>query len=455
MKIRNKLSILFTFLTATILLVFAALVYYSAYQSRETEFFKRLHQETLTKANLFFEAKVDALTLQTIYKNNSETINEVQVAIYDTAFNLLYHDAVEIDEVKETRQMINRIKSKKYIRFYQGDWQVVGLLFPYEGKQYILTASAYDQYGYSKLRHLSQTIWGVFICSIVLIYAAGRFFSKRALRPMTEIVNKVKSITASNLDLRLKQAEGKDEVSELADTFNRMLDRLENSFDAQKQFVSNISHEVRTPLAVLITELELSTYKERSVEEYKKVISNTLIDARRLSKLSDSLLDFAKASYDPQEIGFKEVRIDEVLLDARQKVQKENPKYLIDIHYENEFDVDNEISVVGNEYLLNVAFANLLENGGKFSKDPKMSVRINFQNDKIILLFSDNGIGISNEDLKLIFTPFFRGNNKKFAEGNGVGLSLTQKIISLHKGTIEVQSKIGEGTTFIITLPHL
>lgn len=455
MKIRNKLSILFTFLTATILLVFAALVYYSAFQSRETEFFKRLHQETLTKANLFFEAKVDALTLQTIYKNNSETINEVQVAIYDTAFNLLYHDAVEIDEVKETRQMINRIKSKKYIRFYQGDWQVVGLLFPYEGKQYILTASAYDQYGYSKLRHLSQTIWGVFICSIVLIYAAGRFFSKRALRPMTEIVNKVKSITASNLDLRLKQAEGKDEVSELADTFNRMLDRLENSFDAQKQFVSNISHEVRTPLAVLITELELSTYKERSVEEYKKVISNTLIDARRLSKLSDSLLDFAKASYDPQEIGFKEVRIDEVLLDARQKVQKENPKYLIDIHYENEFDVDNEISVVGNEYLLNVAFANLLENGGKFSKDPKMSVRINFQNDKIILLFSDNGIGISNEDLKLIFTPFFRGNNKKFAEGNGVGLSLTQKIISLHKGTIEVQSKIGEGTTFIITLPHL
>jgi len=455
MKIRNKLSILFTVLTATILLVFAGLVYYSAYQSREDEFFKRLHQETVTKANLFFEAKVDARTLQTIYKNNSETINEVQVAIYDTSFNLLYHDAVDIDEVKETKQMISLINTKKYIRFYQGDWQVVGLLFPYEGRQYVLTASAYDQYGYSKLRHLSQTIWSVFICSIVLIYAAGRFFSKRALLPMTEIVNKVKSITASNLDLRLKQAEGKDEVSELADTFNRMLDRLENSFDAQKQFVSNISHEVRTPLAVLITELELSTYKDRSVEEYKKVIRNTLIDARRLSKLSDSLLDFAKASYDPQEIGFKEVRIDEVLLDARQKVQNENPNYLIDIHYENEFDMDNEISIVGNEYLLNVAFANLLENGGKFSEEPRMFVRINFKNDKTNLLFSDNGIGISKNDLKLIFTPFFRGDNKKFADGNGVGLSLTQKIISLHQGTIDVKSDIGKGTTFTITLPHL
>ena len=455
MKIRSKLSILFTVLTATILLVFAALVYYSAYQSRETEFFKRLHQETLTKANLFFEAKVDARTLQTIYKNNRETINEVQVAIYDTSFNLLYHDAAEIDEVKETKQMINRIRTKKYIRFYQEDWQVVGLLFKYEGKKYILTASAYDEYGYSKLKYLRKTIWLVFVCSIVLIYAAGRFFSKRALLPVTEIVNKVKNITASNLDLRLDHAEGKDELAELAGTFNEMLDRLENSFDAQKQFVSNISHEVRTPLAVLITELELSTYKERSVAEYKKVITNTLIDAHRLSKLSDSLLDFAKASYDPSEIGFKEVRIDEILLDARQKVQKEYPQYLIDIHYENGFDADNEISVVGNEYLLNVAFANLLENGGKFSKNPMMTVNINFKNDKIILMFSDNGIGITEEDLKFIFTPFFRGNNKKFAEGNGVGLSLTQKIIALHKGSISVQSQINKGTVFTVSLPHL
>lgn len=455
MKIRTKLSILFTVLTAAILLVFASLVYYSAYQNRENEFFKRLHQETITKANLFFAAKVDARTLQTIYKNNMETINEVQVAIFDTNSHLLYHDAADIDAVKETKQMMKTIIKRKFIRFYEGKWQAVGLLFTYENKKYIITASAFDKYGYNKLKYLRETIGLVFFCSILLIYAAGRFFSKRALQPVTEIVNKVKNITASNLDLRLDNAEGKDELAELASTFNGVLDRIENSFDAQKQFVSNISHEVRTPLAVLTAELELSTYKERSVAEYKKVISNTLIDARRLSKLSDSLLDFAKASYDPSEIGFKEVRIDEILLDARQKVQKENPGYLIDIHYEKEFETDSEISVVGNEYLLNVAFANLLENGGKFSEHPETTVEINFKEEKVILMFSDNGIGISKEDLELIFTPFFRGNNKKFAEGNGVGLSLTQKIIALHKGTISVSSEINKGTIFTIVLPHL
>jgi two-component system sensor histidine kinase ArlS len=384
-----------------------------------------------------------------------ETINEVQVAIYDTRFHLLYHDAADIDAVKETPQMMKQIITKKYIRFYQGEWQAVGLLFNYGGKKYVITASAYDQYGYSKLTHLRETIWLVFFCSIVIIYAAGRFFSRRALMPVTEIVNKVKNITASNLDLRLDHAEGKDELAELAATFNTVLDRIENSFEAQKQFVSNISHEVRTPLAVLTAELELSTYKDRSVAEYKKVITNTLIDARRLSKLSDSLLDFAKASYDPSEIGFKEVRIDEILLDARQKVQKENSGYLIDIHYETEFETDDEMSVEGNEYLLNVAFSNLLENGGKFSKQPETIVTISFKDKNIILMFSDNGIGISKEDLDLIFTPFYRGNNKKFAEGNGVGLSLTQKIIALHKGTISVSSEIGKGAMFTVVLPHL
>jgi two-component system sensor histidine kinase ArlS len=176
MKIRTKLSVLFTVLTAAILLVFAALVYYSAYQNRENEFFKRLHQETITKANLFFAAKVDAGTLQTIYKNNMETINEVQVAIYDTNFHLLYHDAADIDAVKETKRMMQTIQKRKYIRFYQGKWQAVGLLFTYDTKKYIITASAYDTYGYNKLKYLRETIGLVFFCSIILIYAAGRFF---------------------------------------------------------------------------------------------------------------------------------------------------------------------------------------------------------------------------------------------------------------------------------------
>lgn len=454
MKIRNKLSLLFTLLTAAILLAFTASVYYSAYKNRETEFYKRLKKEAITKANLFFVAKVDTQTLQTIYRNNRETLNEVEVAIYDTSFNLLYHDDVGIDFVKETEQMIHEVSTYKEISFYQDKWQVVGLLFPFEGKYYIITATAYDQYGYNKLQSLSKTILFLFICSVLLIYAAGRFFSKKAMSPVAEMVDKVKKITATNLDLRINNDNGKDELAGLANTFNAMLDRLENSFDAQKQFVSNISHELRTPLAAIITELELSTNKERSIEEYKSVVQNTLDDAQKLARLSNSLLDFAKASYDPSEIAFREIRLDEIILDAQQEVTKATPAYDLSISYENE-PADNAAMVLGNEYLLKTAFVNLMENACKFSDDHHCNVSIGLRPDRTTLKFSDKGIGISEEDIGHIFTPFYRGNNKKYAAGSGIGLPLAQKIIKLHKGNISVVSNHTRGTVFTIELPNI
>lgn len=453
MKIKTRLTILFTVITATILLAFAAVIYYTAKESREQEFYALLKKEAITKANLFLNASVDKQTLQDIYHNNRKILNEVEVAIYDTTFTLLYHDAVDIDFVKETRQMIDEINQQGEISFYQKDWQVIGLQYEYQGKSFIVTAAAYDQYGYNKLDNLFKTIVIVFIISILVIYIAGRFFSRKAFEPVKEMTEKATSISATNLDLRLPGNGSKDELSELANTFNEMLNRLENSFDAQKHFVSNISHELRTPLAAIITELELSANKERDIEEYKTAIQNVLNDAKKLVRLSNSLLDLAKASYDPSEIAFKPTRIDEALLDARQQVHKANPDYKIDIHFENDFESDNQISVNGNEYLLKVAFVNLFENGCKFSDDRQSTVTITFSDEKIILRFADKGIGISGDDMKNIFTPFYRGENKTFAEGNGIGLSLTQKIITLHKGTIAVKSKEKQGTTFTVELP--
>ncbi|GIV44710.1 MAG: two-component sensor histidine kinase [Bacteroidia bacterium] len=458
MQIRTRITILFTIITATILLAFASVIYYSAKENREREFYALLKKEAITKANLFFNAKVETQTLQNIYRNNRKILNEVEVAIYDSTFTLLYHDAVDIDFVKETKTMIDEIYQKGEKQFYQESWQVIGLRYEFEGKNYIITATAIDQYGYNKLDSLLSTIIIVFIISILFIYIAGRFFSKKAFDPVKEMTEKAANISATNLDLRLTSNSSKDELSQLANTFNEMLNRLENSFDAQKNFVSNISHELRTPLAAIITELELSANKDRTIEEYKTAIQNALNDAKKLVRLSNSLLDLAKASYDPSEISFKQIRIDEILLDARQQVQQANSNYKIDIHFDPEFirdENDNQISVNGNEYLLKVAFANLFENGCKFSNEHQSTVFASFDSKKIILRFSDNGIGISEDDMKNIFTPFYRGDNKNFADGNGIGLSLTQKIILLHKGTISVLSKQNEGTTFLVELPHI
>jgi two-component system sensor histidine kinase ArlS len=218
--------------------------------------------------------------------------------------------------------------------------------------------------------------------------------------------------------------------------------------------VSNISHELRTPLAAIIAELEVSDIRERTIGEHKQVNQLVLSEARKVSRLSNDLLDLAKASYDQSGITFKEIRLDEVLLDATQGVLKLNPGYRIELLFEKETEENEGISINGNEYLLKVAFANLIENACKFSGNNQCSVTISFDGKGPVLRFADTGIGIAPEDLSRIFTPFFRGENRKYADGNGIGLSLTAKIIHLHDGTISVDSTVNRGTTFTIRIPQ-
>ena len=454
MQIKTRLTLLFTSLIAALLFAFVLTVYFTSSETREDEYFKRLKQQGATKANLLFDTKVLPEVLQLIYKKAPNALYQEEVAIYDTSFNLLYHDAVELDKVKETRGMIDSIIALKQIQFYIKNMQVVGFMYEHNNNHYIVTSASIDGYGLAKLANLRNTLLIAFLVSIVIIFFVGKFLSKKALQPVSTMVDKVKKITATNLDLRIDEGNRKDEIAALAITFNEMLNRLENSFDAQKHFVSNISHELRTPLTAMLAEMQLTIQKDRSSSEYKQSIEHIISDTQKLIRLSSSLLDLAKANYDQTEIAFKEMRLDEILLDASNEVVHNQPGYKINVAFEKEIEDDSFISVLGNEYLLKVAFVNLMENGCKFSKNKLSNVSISYDKQNIILSFSDNGIGISQNELQHIFKPFFRGKNKKFADGNGIGLFLTHKIITLHKGDLTLQSKENNGTTFEIIIPH-
>lgn len=470
MKIRNRITLLFTVITASLLLIFAASIYYSARENREKEFYALLKKEAITKANLLFNAQIDQEILQNIYRNNRQWLSEVEVAIYDTAFNLLYHDAVDLDFVKETPEMIETICKRQELKFYQNGWQVIGIPFQHNSNTYAITAAAYDQYGYNKLNNLLKNSLFIFVLSIILIYLAGRFFSKKAFGPVKEMTDKARMISASHLHLRLTTPASRDELAELARTFNDMMDRLEDSFESQKNFVYHISHELRTPLSAIITELELSLQNNSNVDAYRQAMTNALQDARKLARLLNTLLDLAKASYDRAAIAFRIHRIDEILLDACRQVQQANPSYRVTINFDQDIENEDQISVTGNEYLLKTAFVNLMENGCKFSPDHACTVHIGVSCRKeqaekpnspiepfstIVLRFEDRGIGIAESDMVYLFRPFYRGRNIQYAEGVGLGLYLSEKIIRLHKGNISVISAPGEGTTFTIELPAI
>ncbi|MGU3376165.1 ATP-binding protein [Chryseobacterium sp. M5A1_1a] len=443
MKVRTRLTLLFTFVTAMLMIFYGIAVYYSSSEARETSFYAQLRNEAVAKANLFFQSTLTEKEMHRLYKNNTKTINEVQVAIYDPEFKLIYHDDSKVDYVKEDPKMLSKILKNKEISFFIHDLQAVGTVYSHNGKEYLVTAAGYDQYGYNSINHLLTISIIAFISILILIYLAGIFLSKKALNPLSEMVEQIKRVTAGKLQLRLKTTGEKDELNELSQNFNGMLERLENSFEAQKHFVSNISHELRTPLSAIITELELASEKEQTKEEYQETIQYALGDARNMVKLSNSLMDLAKASYDPNEISFSEIRLDEILLESYSKIIKENPEYKASLNIDNEVE-EPQLILQGNEYLLQVAFNNLIDNACKYSPDHKCSIDIKTGTNSLIINFINTGITISQEDLQLIFEPFYRSETSKEEKGHGIGLFLTEKIIHLHHATIKVESENNE-----------
>ncbi len=276
------------------------------------------------------------------------------------------------------------------------------------------------------------------------------------LKPLRNIISAVTAITERQIHNRLALPKHNDVLAQLTTEINLLLQRIDNSFNSQQMFVSNVSHELRTPLAALIAGLDLSLQKERAKEEYRTTIANALYDARRMNKLIDGLLNLAKASYNKEQITKQPIRLDELLLDARANILKAYPQYKIEILFETDTDDDDKyITVMGNEYLLNIAFANLIENNCKYSADQSSFIQISYWDRLTIVRLSDSGIGMSATDKKHLFNLFYRGEQDKQVEGHGIGMTLAQRIISLHEGAISVYSEQGKGTTFVVELPHI
>ncbi len=291
---------------------------------------------------------------------------------------------------------------------------------------------------------------------LVVVFLTFYAIAYHALLPLREMAQVAEGINERQLHQRLPERGIDDEFTTLTVALNAMLDRMEQSFDEQKMFVSNVSHEMRTPLAAIIAGLDLSLQKERTAQEYVGTIANALDDAHRINRLIDGLLNLAKASYNREQIQKEAIRLDELLLDARATILKGHPQYHIELIFEQDCDDDDSlITVMGNVYLLTVAFSNLIENNCKYSSDKSSFIQISYWEQLAIVRLSDSGIGMSDDDKAHLFTLFYRGDKERTVEGYGIGMVLSQRIIHLHEGTIAVYSEHGKGTTYVIELPHV
>lgn len=453
MPIRTRLAITFIAIFAVIMISASQAIFYFSSEYRIEEFYSRLINKANTTASLLLDVdEVSIDLLRIIASKDAGILPSEKITIYNYQNDILYSTDTT-NEMQITPAIIDKVRLQKEVRFKQGNAEVVGILFTSQYDRFVVFASAEDKFGLSKLRNLRTVILIVLGVSMLIVIVAGSIFSSRVLKPITNVIRDVGSIGYGNLHKRLSEGNGKDEIAQLTQTFNTMLDRLEASISIQRQFVSNASHELRTPLTAISGQLEVLLLKDRTTEEYKASVASILEDIKGLNRTSNRLLLLAQASAENAEAAFISVRVDDMLWQAETELRRRRPEYKVNIEFEGNFDDERALTIRGNDQLIKTTFLNLMDNACKFSKDHQVTVVLTVIPKKLKISFSDNGMGIRPEDIDHIFEPFYRSNEAITVKGHGIGLSLVDRVVSLHKGSISVDSTLDVGSTFTIVLP--
>ncbi|GGH18480.1 HAMP domain-containing sensor histidine kinase [Paenibacillus segetis] len=287
------------------------------------------------------------------------------------------------------------------------------------------------------------------LLSIVIGTIITIMVGKKILSPITIFSNAAKEIAKGNFDIDLNESHRVNEISEMAHHFNLMAQELRSIETLRNDFVVNVSHEFKTPIASIegyATLLQDRSISEQEHEEYTKMIIDS---ARQLSTLSGNILKISKLENQEVISEKKEYRLDEQLRQAILLLETlwEPKQMTLNIELE-------KILYYGNEELMMQVWLNLLGNAIKFTHEGgEISITLSLQDNNITATISDNGIGMEKNVKKYIFEKFYQGDHARSAEGNGLGLPLVSRIINLCGGTIKVESELGEGSTFTVKLP--
>ena len=453
MRIRTRLTLYFTLLVMTLVIVRSTITYFSIRNYNEKEFYKTLRQKATTTADLLLNVEeVDSALLKTIDREQYDVLSNQNVTVYDSLNRELYtnNDTVFYSTPPE---LFNTIRKEKVLQYSEGKHKIIGFLFPDEKGKIVVIAGAINFEGDALLHQLNVTHLYTLLISIVVTLIMGWFFVGKLLEPISAIVHKVKTLSPVEHSERLPQLTEKDEIADLVNTVNELLNRLEDSFGLQQNFVANVSHEINNPLTKIKSQLEVSLLNPQPNETYRLVMVSVLEDVNELTKLIQDLLNFSRM---PTEtfIAPSPTRIDELLFDIRDHIISHNKNYKVNIAFEQVPTGTEELIFYSNKPLLHTALKNIIENACKFSSNHLAEVKIGTSVSGISIAIKDNGPGISERELPFIFEPFYRSASTKEVKGYGIGLALAYRIFKAHGFPLKVESEVNKGTTFIINFSN-
>lgn len=300
------------------------------------------------------------------------------------------------------------------------------------------------------LRRLALIIILIIPVGVALACLAGWFLAKRFLRPVDRMIQQARKITAAYLKNRLPRTFTQDELDRLAETLNEMIDRLEASTRAIQEFSSNVSHEFKTPLAIIRGEIDLALRRERSPEDLQKTIAVISEEVDGLIRLVDDLMFLVRSDAKQIQLQKKNISLVPILEQMIKLYQERTHKEGIELRLE----VSKDVEVFGDEIYLKRLVTNLLDNAIKFTDiNGKILTRVSKENRYAVVEIEDTGIGIDLETLANLGKRFYRADQARSKEGAGLGLSIVKAICDAHQGFFNIQSVFGKGTKVTVKLP--
>lgn len=458
MKIKFKITALFTLLVTAILLLLSFSIYYFSSLERLEAFKRRLRGRANYNAQLFSLFGDNDSSRAVLKRIDSTSVIPMQhksVIIYNTKGQAVYtYDTELADSMHPPANILRNAWTQKEIFFTYRNRDAIAFYYTDDKSRLLAIVAGYDEDGRNRLSQLKYILLVCLFVGVAIALIVGYVFSVQLVRPIAQIIHEVKDISSQNLSHRIQAGNSQDELHQLANTFNDLLNRLQESFAIQRRFISNASHELSTPLTSISSQLEVALHRERSIEEYRQVMQSIREDVQQMQQLTKSLLEIAKTG-SQGGIELNEIRIDEMLLKITADVKKISPSYHVDLHFGEFPDDEKSFLVFGNNELLYISLKNIVENGCKYSPDHFSWVELIFRNDEVIIGVRNKGDIIAEEEIENIFQPFYRAATASPVKGFGLGLALAKRIIAIHKGTISVKSDIASGTIFSITLPSL
>ena len=305
------------------------------------------------------------------------------------------------------------------------------------GKKLVLMCATPYEETTQEIENIRHLLMGGLAALLIVILLVVNQIISRSLAETKNVVMQVRNIKIDGEKHSIQKTGISGCIDELIETFNVLIDQLQRSYKKIKEFGQNASHELKTPLTILRGEIEVGLRKERSNEEYKEILSSSLVEIDRLQDIIEKIL-FLSNSADSDIIeGFESIYIDEILDEViEQKLPFAQRRNITIRLLESQ-----TITQIGSATLMSLVLANLIDNAIKFSEEGG-SIELSLLDDRFVI--EDHGIGIATTELSKVFDKFYRVNQNK--EGSGLGLALVERILRLHKFTIEIQSTLGKGT---------